>query len=46
MLLTLTDLEARRRRNVDAAAEDHMRGGIADWQRVERVFRTSSARTS
>ncbi|TPQ31985.1 histidine kinase [Bradyrhizobium guangdongense] len=38
VLLTLTDLEARRRRNVDAAAEDHMRGGIATWQRVERVF--------
>jgi formate hydrogenlyase transcriptional activator len=38
VLFTLTDLEARRRRNVDAAAEDHMRGGIATWQRVERVF--------
>jgi PAS domain S-box-containing protein len=38
MLLTLSDLEARRRRYVDAAAEDHMRGGIAAWQRVERVF--------
>ncbi|WP_448044579.1 sigma 54-interacting transcriptional regulator [Bradyrhizobium liaoningense] len=38
VLLTLTDLEARRRRNVDAAAEDHMRSGIATWQRVERVF--------
>ena len=38
LLLTLTDLEARRRRNVDAAAEDHMRGGISTWQRVERVF--------
>jgi PAS domain S-box-containing protein len=38
LLFTLTDLEARRRRNVDAAAEDHMRGGISTWQRVERVF--------
>ncbi len=38
VLLTLTDLEARRRRNVDAAAEDHMRSGISTWQRVERVF--------
>jgi len=38
MLLTMSDLEARRRRFVDAAAEDHMRGGIAAWQRVERVF--------
>lgn len=36
--LTLTDLDARRRRNVDAAAEDHMRSGISTWQRVERVF--------
>ena len=34
----MSDLEARRRRYVDAAAEDHMRGGIAAWQRVERVF--------
>ena len=39
VLLTLSDLDARRRRLVDAVAEDHMRGGIATWQRVERVFR-------
>jgi formate hydrogenlyase transcriptional activator len=38
VLLTMSDLEARRHRTVDAAAEDHMRGGIAAWQRVERVF--------
>jgi PAS domain S-box-containing protein len=38
MLLAMSDLEARRRRYVDAAAEDHMRSGIATWQRVERVF--------
>ena len=38
MLLTLSDLEQRRRRDVDATAEDHMRSGIAAWQRVERVF--------
>jgi formate hydrogenlyase transcriptional activator len=38
LLLTMSDLDARRRRYVDAAAEDHMRGGIATWQRVERVF--------
>ena len=38
VLLTLSDLDARRRRYVDAAAEDHMRSGIATWQRVERVF--------
>ena len=34
VLLTMSDLDARRRRYVDAAAEDHMRGGIATWQRV------------
>ncbi|UPJ52199.1 sigma 54-interacting transcriptional regulator [Bradyrhizobium sp. 200] len=38
VLLAMSDLDARRRRYVDAAAEDHMRGGIATWQRVERVF--------
>jgi PAS domain S-box-containing protein len=38
MLLTMSDLEQRRRRYVDATAEDHMRGGLAVWQRVERVF--------
>ena len=38
LLLTMSDLEQRRRRHVDAAAEDHMRGGLAAWQRVERVF--------
>lgn len=39
MLLAVNDLDQRRRRLVDATAEDHMRGGIAAWQRVERVFR-------
>src|SRR3954453_7782374 len=29
MLLTMSDLEQRRRRYVDAAAEDHMRSGLA-----------------
>lgn len=38
LLLTMSDLEARRRRGVDGAAEDHMRSGLAAWQRVERVF--------
>ncbi|UGV25999.1 PAS domain S-box protein [Rhodopseudomonas boonkerdii] len=36
--LTMSDLEERRRRHVDADAEDYMHGGIAAWQRVERVF--------
>ena len=39
VLLAMSDLEQRRRRLVDLTAEDHMRGGIAAWQRVERVFR-------
>lgn len=39
VLLAMNDLEQRRRRLVDATAEDHMRGGITAWQRVERVFR-------
>jgi PAS domain S-box-containing protein len=39
VLLAMNDLDQRRRRLVDATAEDHMRGGIAAWQRVERVFR-------
>ncbi len=39
VLLAMSDLEQRRRRFVDVTAEDHMRGGIAAWQRVERVFR-------
>jgi PAS domain S-box-containing protein len=38
VLLTMSDLEQRRRRHVDAAADDHMRSGLAAWQRVERVF--------
>src|SRR3954452_4553515 len=46
VLLTLTDLEARRRRNVDAAAEDHMRGGISTCSGSSGCFRISSARTS
>ncbi len=39
VLLTLSDLEQRRKRGLDAVAEDHMRSGIAAWQRMERVFR-------
>jgi PAS domain S-box-containing protein len=39
VLLVLSDLQQRRRRSLDAAAEDHMRSGIAAWQHMERVFR-------
>lgn len=39
ILITITDLEERERRSVDAAADDYMRGGIPAWKHVERVFR-------
>jgi PAS domain S-box-containing protein len=39
LLLVMSDLEQRRKRGLDAVAEDHMRSGIAAWQRMERVFR-------
>ncbi len=39
MLVVVSDLDERAHRLVDAAADDHMRGGLAAWQRVERVFR-------
>ncbi len=46
VLLAMNDLEQRRRRLVDATAEDHMRGGIAAWQRSNACSATSNARTS
>jgi formate hydrogenlyase transcriptional activator len=39
LLLTATDLDELRRRNVDAEADYYVRGGLAEWQRVERFFR-------
>ncbi|MBP7062890.1 sigma 54-interacting transcriptional regulator [Ferrovibrio sp.] len=39
LLLTLGDLEARRRRQVDEAAAGYVRSGLNEWQRVERFFR-------
>nr|WP_018259540.1 sigma 54-interacting transcriptional regulator [Methylobacterium sp. WSM2598] len=39
LLLCLADPEERHRRLVDAEADRHMRAGIAEWQRVERIFR-------
>jgi PAS domain S-box-containing protein len=39
LLLTVTDLEELRRRNVDSEADYYVRGGLAEWQRVERFFR-------
>jgi PAS domain S-box-containing protein len=39
LLVIMTDLAERRRRAADAEADLAMRGGIAQWQRVERFFR-------
>lgn len=39
VLLIMTDLTERRRRAADTEADMAMRGGIAQWQRVERFFR-------
>ncbi|GBU19068.1 MULTISPECIES: sigma 54-interacting transcriptional regulator [Methylobacterium] len=39
IVVTLSDLDARHRREVDGAAEAHMRAGLGEWQRMERVFR-------
>ncbi|WP_445600267.1 sigma 54-interacting transcriptional regulator [Azospirillum sp. A39] len=38
MLLTLYDLDARRRRDIDEEGELYLRDGISEWRRVERVF--------
>ncbi|MBS0642918.1 MAG: sigma 54-interacting transcriptional regulator [Proteobacteria bacterium] len=38
ILLTLYDLDARHRRDLDAEAEDYIRGGLAEWRRTERLF--------
>ena len=39
VLLTLSDLNERRRRDADTDADLFIRGGIDEWQRIERVFR-------
>lgn len=39
ILVAISDLEERQRRSVDTAAEEFMRKGLAEWQRVDRVFR-------
>lgn len=38
ILLTLHDLDERRRRDTDAEADGYMRDGIDGWRRMERVF--------
>ncbi len=39
VLLTLVDLDERRQRQVDREADRHMRAGLSEWQRMERIFR-------
>ncbi|TGD99284.1 sigma 54-interacting transcriptional regulator [Methylobacterium nonmethylotrophicum] len=39
LLIQLADLDERRRRLIDAEADRHMRAGIPEWQRMERIFR-------
>jgi PAS domain S-box-containing protein len=38
MLLTLYDLDARHKRDLDAEADAYQRGGISGWLRSERLF--------
>lgn len=38
MLLTLYDLDARHKRELDAEAEAYQRGGLSEWLRSERLF--------
>ncbi len=39
LLLIVSDLAAQRRRAVDSEADVYVRGGIEEWQKVERFFR-------
>lgn len=39
IIVCLHDVLERRRRSIDAAADDFMGGGLTEWQRAERVFR-------
>lgn len=39
LLVSLFDLDERRRRLVDTEADAHMRAGLTEWQRMERIFR-------
>jgi len=39
VLFTFADLDERRRRMVDAEADTYVRSGLAEWQRIERMFR-------
>lgn len=39
LLVTLFDLDERERRRIDREADAHMRAGLPEWQRMERIFR-------
>ena len=39
ILITLSDLDERRNRGIDREADAHMRAGLSEWQRMERIFR-------
>lgn len=39
ILVTLFDLDERERRRIDREADEHMRAGLPEWQRMERIFR-------
>ncbi|MEQ9346980.1 MAG: sigma 54-interacting transcriptional regulator [Thalassospira sp.] len=39
LTITISDLDARHRRDVDSEADDYLREGISEWRRAERFFR-------
>ncbi len=39
MLLAIHDLDARHRRDLEAAADGYVRDGVQEWVRAERLFR-------
>jgi PAS domain S-box-containing protein len=39
IVVSMSDLQERRRRTIDVAANDFLGGGLTEWQRAERVFR-------
>ena len=39
LLLMVSDLAALRKRETDSAADLYVRGGLEEWQRIERFFR-------
>ncbi|KAB1072447.1 sigma 54-interacting transcriptional regulator [Methylobacterium planeticum] len=39
LLVTLADRDERQHRGIDREADAHMRAGLSEWQRMERIFR-------